>query len=94
MEYRYLVMEEFVTLSDEREWGYPDSYSDEPVSIHKTEADAQKFIDEREQMFADKFMDFLDENKEYLESGQMTTDDYYDIDRPDEYFIKKVPYYA
>ena len=89
----YLVTEEFIIPSDEREWGYPDYSFVYPIAMYESEEDAQKFVDEKMQIFADKYMDFLDENKEYLESGAMTSADYWDDDEPDRYSITKIPYY-
>ena len=93
MDHGFVVIEEFITPSDEREWGYPDYHDSYPIVICKSREDAQKFIDEREQISADKYMDFLDENKGYLESGLMTSIDYLDEERPDYYHINEVPYY-
>ncbi len=94
MDRAFVVIEEFITPSDEGKWGYPDYHDSYPIAIYESREGAQKFIDECEQAFADKYMDFLDENEEYLKFGYMTSMDYWDDERPDYYHIKELPYYS
>ena len=93
MEIGYLVIKEQVTNKDDLEFGYPQIWNRTPVAICETEECAEELIKNLWQEEADRFMDWMDECKYYIDSGMADPDDYDDPDHAAYYTIEEVPYY-
>lgn len=94
MEIGYVVIKEQCNdPMDLCQFGYPQTWYTEPVAICETQESAEELIKKLWQEEADRFMDWLDECKYYIDSGMADLEDYDDPDRADYYTIKEVPYY-
>ena len=89
MEKRYVVSKEWC---DEIDPYYPQLWTAIPAAVCETQERAEKLVEDFQQGDADRFMDWLDECKEYINCGMTDVDSYYDNDRADLYSITEVPY--
>lgn len=94
MEHCYIVIKEWCEEYDECRFGYPQIWTSENVVVCRTQEDAEKLVKQFEQDDVDRFMDWLDECKEYMTCGLTDVKDYDDPDRPDFYQIQEVPYHT
>lgn len=94
MEIGYLVIkEQYDDPMDLCQFGYPQTRYTEPIAICETPECAEELIKNLQQEEADRFMDWMDECKDYIDSGMTDSDGHNDPERGDYYFVMEVPYY-
>ena len=89
MEKGYVVVKEWCQEIDPY---YPQLWYQRPAAYCETQERAEQKVKEFLQEDADRFMDWLDECKEYIDCGMTDADSYFDDDRADLYSIIEVPY--
>lgn len=90
----YLVIKEQIEDYDECRFGYPQITITDPVAVCETKELAENLVEKMKQDEADRFMDWLDEYREFIDAGTTDASDYDDPDRGDYYFIvDELPYY-